>query len=310
MDKYETDILLMLNESEENINSDYIVLEIQLPEEVGVLDRAKYNALLRDTNDILKGNGKKAQDRDIVNLILDGIKFAVRYLTSVATKTGGNLIIPSNLKVKILDRNNGAPFNLTLNPIGAIIDLVVGQLVSKLFEMAVAPTRVKYMIKSYNEMIDGLEQIKRVSRDPKIAKKCDVQISRINKAIKELQVKIPNKSKPFKEEMNMFSIKEMMEDMERDESQNKIYTESDVIDTLEEAENMCLGYEDDDDFYLEEKCGSKGCYSKKEACKTEGCGSKKEGCKKESSDSEDEDMLDDMDESFLFADCEDDDLDF
>ena len=278
MNIIETDILTMLNENERVNNTGYVVLEVKIPNPVGTLDKAKYKALFHDCNLIITGQGGKKQPEYIAGKILDLLKIALKIAAKLPAGSLKHQLIPKELilQLKIAKPFTGAnPFVLRLNPVGYIIDMMIDGMVNKLFEIAVSPVRVKYMIKSYKEMIDNLEKIKRTCRDQEISDKCDLQIKRINTAIKELESRI------VKEDSNMKTIRETMNEIEQD-AMNAVYTEADAYNLLTEMEQECLeeGELPVDNFF-------------------------DEGCKKESSDEdsdEDETGIDDIEESSLFDD--------
>lgn len=278
MNIIETDIVAMLNENERINNTGYVVLEVKIPNEVGVLDKAKYKALFHDCNLIITGQGGKKQPEYIVGKILDILKVALKIATKVPTGSIKKQFIPKELLMHFKISNpilGGKPFVIRLNPVGYIIDILVDNMVSKLFEIAVSPIRVKYMVKSYEEMISNLEQIKRTCKDKEISNKCDMQIDRINRAIKELESRI------IKEDSTMKTIRETMNEIDENE-RNLVYTEAEAYDLLTEMEAECLeeGELPVDNFFDE------GCKGK----------SKNEGVDEE----EDEDDVEDMDESYLF----------
>ena len=286
MNVYETDIMNLLNENEAIMGTDTVVLEVELPfdlpEEVNALDRTKYKVLFKNANAVITGEGGKKQPEDVINLILDALKLCLSFLAKFGSKFLGRAVIPDQLKIKIIAKDlQGAPFRMTLNPIGFLLDFVVNALVNKLFEMAVAPVRANAYIKSYKEMISRLEQIKRVCDDRETKEKCDILIEKINKAIKDLESKI------VKEVSNMKTLKEAMLDI--DESINhSIVTESDLYDSLCEAEAECL---DEDEFL------NPDIFTNEDASLSEG----KKCTKCENADEDDEDDVeDDLDESCLY----------
>lgn len=279
MNIIETDIVAMLNENELVNNTGYVVLEVKIPTEVGVLDKSKYKALFHDCNLIITGQGGKKQPEYIAGKILDVLKLGVKLAAKIPTGSIKQQFIPKELLMHFKISNpilGGKPFVIRLNPVGYIIDILIDNMVGKLFEIAVSPIRVKYMVKSYEEMIDNLEKIKRTCRDKEISKKCDLQIDRINRAIKELESRI------VKEDSNMKTIRETMCEIEENE-RNAVYTESDVHNLLTEMEMECLeeGELPVDNFF------------------DEGCKGKS---KNESSDEDEEEDVEDMDESYLFDD--------
>lgn len=277
MNILETDIMSIINENEKANNTGYVVLEVSIPDPVGTLDKAKYKALFHDCNLIISGQGGKRQPEYIAGKILDVLKVLLKIAAKLPAGSIKHQIIPKELIWQFKVANplmGGKPFVLRLNPVGYLIDNVIDTMVNKLFEIAVSPVRVKYMVKSYKEMIDNLEKIKRTCRDKEISDKCDVQIKRINRAIKELESRI------VKEDSNMKTIRETMNEIEEN-SRNAVYTEADAYDLLTEMEQECLeeGELPVYDFFDEG------------------------GCKKESSDEEDDDIdIDDVDESTIFDD--------
>lgn len=285
MNIYETDIMNLLNENEAIMGTDTVVLEVELPfdlpEEVGVLDRAKYKVLFKNANAVITGEGGKKQPEDIINLILDALKLCLSFLAKFGSKFLGRGVVPKQLKITIIAKDTqGMPFKMTLNPIGFLLDFVISALVSKLFEMAVAPVRAKAYIKSYKEMISRLEQIKRVCKDPETEQKCDILIEKINKAIKSLESKI------VKEVSNMRTLKEAMFDIE-ESINNSIVTESDLYDSLCEAEAECL---DEDEFVNHDIFVNEDTLYEGKKC-----------TKCENADEDDEDDVeDDFDESCLY----------
>lgn len=289
MNIYETDIMRLLNENEEINNTGIVVMEVDFPEPVGLLDKAKYQSIFKDANDIITGQGQKKEPTEIASLILEVLKITIKYLAKVPIKIASRQLIPDSMKIKfVVGKNGDKPFAIQLNPIAFMIDFITNALLDKLFEIAVAPIKVKYMVKSYREMIDRLEDIKKSCKGTDIEKKCDIQIRRINTAIKELE------SKLVKEDSEMKTVKDIMTDVTEsiDVSMN-LYDDDDVISMVQEAQMECDDedtiFEADMDFIVDEGCGKRS--------------------KTESYDEDDDEDIDiddeDIDESYLMSGFED-----
>lgn len=255
----EQELLDTINESYELLGLDDRYNDIVLSETVTQADIKKYNDIFKQANKLIKDNGGKAQFQNILNILLLMLQYCLSFIGKIGINaaTAG---LPINQKTMI--KSNDGKVIIGINLPAVLLGFVFDQLLALLFNKGLNSVKTNSLKNSYKKLINELERIKRVCKDDKLEQKCQTYIDKINKAIKDI-----DKKSPIKEDNNMRTLSEMLEEIENES-------------TFEDIDSILN--------FLDEACA-------KDECST----SKREGCtKKEDTDMEDEIDDEDLEESY------------
>ena len=255
----EQELLDNINESYELLGLDDRYTDIALSETVTQADIKKYNDIFKQANKLIKDNGGKAQFQNILNVLLLMLQYCLSFIGKIGINaaTAG---LPINQKTMI--KSSDGKVIIGINIPAVLLGFVFDQLLALLFNKGLNSVKTNSLKNSYKKLINELERIKRVCKDDKLEQKCQTYIDKINKAIKDI-----DKKSPIKEDNNMRTLSEMLEEIENES-------------TFEDIDSILN--------FLDEACA-------KDECST----SKREGCtKKEDTDMEDEIDDEDLEESY------------
>ena len=276
----EQELLDTINESYELLGLDDRYTDIALSETVTQADIKKYNDIFKQANKLIKDSGGKAQFQNILNVLLLMLQFCLSFIgkSLINSATAG---LPINRKTMVT--SDDGKIVIAVNIPAAILGSIFDQLLNLLFSKGLDKVKTNSLKNSYKKLINELERIKRVCKDDKLEQKCQTYIDKINKAIKDIDEK-----SPIKEDNNMRTLSEMLEEIENeeyglDESREEIDRFMSVLeDAILEADNC-----------------AKECSTKKEC-----------SVKKETDDMDDDEDIEPEDESVIFNGNFDTDLDF
>ena len=276
----EQELLDTINESYELLGLDDRYNDIVLSETVTQADIKKYNDIFKQANKLIKDNGGKAQFQNILNILLLMLQFCLSFIgkSLINNATAG---LPINRKTMVT--SDDGKIVIAVNIPAAILGTIFDQLLNLLFNKGLDKVKTNSLKNSYKKLINELERIKRVCRDDKLEQKCQTYIDKINKAIKDIDEK-----SPIKEDNNMRTLSEMLEEIENEEYG--------LDESCEEIDRFMSVLED---AILEADNCAKECSTKKEC-----------SVKKETDDMDDDEDIEPEDESVIFNGNFDTDLDF
>lgn len=255
----EQELLDNINESYELLGLDDRYTDIALSETVTQADIKKYNDIFKQANKLIKDSGGKAQFQNIMNVLLLMLQYCLSFIGKIGINaaTAG---LPINQKTMI--KSSDGKVIIGINIPALLLGFAFDKLLALLFDKGLNSVKTNSLKNSYKKLINELERIKRVCKDDKLEQKCQTYIDKINKAIKDI-----DKKSPIKEDNNMRTLSEMLEEIENES-------------TFEDIDSILN--------FLDEACA-------KDECST----SKREGCtKKEDTDMEDEIDDEDLEESY------------
>lgn len=276
----EQELLDNINESYELLGLDDRYTDIALSETVTQADIKKYNDIFKQANKLIKDSGGKAQFQNILNILLLMLQCCLSFIGKIGINaaTAG---LPINQKTMI--KSSDGKVIIGINIPAVLLGFAFDKLLALLFDKGLNSVKTNSLKNSYKKLINELERIKRVCKDDKLEQKCQTYIDKINKAIKDI-----DKKSPIKEDNNMRTLSEMLEEIENEEYG--------LDESCEEIDRFMSVLED---AILEADNCAKECSTKKEC-----------SVKKETDYMDDDEDIEPEDESVIFNGNFDTDLDF